>query len=149
MSTGIGRGKYHVAMFTGAASTDMEAMIELGIPIAKLSRTLAEGGTVEVRGTLTVLEGSPHPKAGQLFVNWFLSREGQQARLDLTTDEDVAPSLRTDLTQGKVTDQTWAKLAEIDPTSAMSQSTPEWFAARDEVIEFTRVIFAELGLYGQ
>ena len=149
MSTGIGRGKYHVAMFTGAASTDMEAMIELGIPIAKLSRTLAEGGTVEVRGTLTVLEGSPHPKAGQLFVNWFLSREGQQARLDLTTDEDVAPSLRTDLTQGKVTDQTWAKLAEIDPTSAMSQSTPEWFAARDEVIEFTLVIFAELGLYGQ
>ena len=149
MSTGIGRGKYHVAMFTGAASTDMEAMIELGIPIAKLTRTLAEGGTVEVRGTLTVLNKSPHPKAGQLFVNWFLSREGQQARLDLTTDEDVSPSLRTDLTQGRVTDSTWAKLQAVDPASAMSQSTPEWFAARDEVTAFTRAIFAELGLYAQ
>ena len=149
MATGIGRGKYDVAFFTGAASTDMEAMIELGIPIAKLTRTLSEGGTVEIRGTLTVLADSPHPKAGQLFVNWFLSRDGQQARLDLTTDEDVSPSLRTDLTQGKVTDRNWAKLKEIDPASAMSQSTPEWFAARDGVIGWTRVIFAELGLYGQ
>ena len=123
--------------------------MELGIPIAKLTRTLSEGGTVEVRGTLTILNNSPHPKAGQLFINWFLSKDGQQTRLDLTTDEDVSPSLRTDLTQGRVTDRTWAKLQSIDPASAMSQSTPEWFAARDEVIAFTRVIYAELGLYAQ
>ena len=149
MSVGIGRGKYSVAFFTGAASTDMEALIGLGLPVAKLTRTLAEGGTVEIRGTLTVLDQAPHPKAAQLFVNWFLSREGQQARLDLTTDEDVSPSLRTDLAQGKVSDRQWAQLAATDPASAMSQSTPEWFAARDGVIAWTREIFAELGYYGQ
>ncbi|MCH7608424.1 MAG: extracellular solute-binding protein [Chloroflexi bacterium] len=149
MSTGIGRGKYHVAMFTGAASTDMEAMMDLGIPIAKLTRTLSEGGTVEVRGTLTVLERSPHPKAGQLFVNWFLSKEGQQTRHDLTADTDLSPSLRTDLEQGKVPDRQWEQLKVLDPASAISQSTPEWFKARDEVIDFTRAIYAELGLYAQ
>ena len=148
LATGIGRGKYDVAFFTGASATDMEAMIELGIPLAKLTRTLAEGGTVEVRGTMTILDRAPHLKASQLFVNWFLSKDGQQTRHDLIDDEDPSPSLRTDLTQGRVSDRSWSLLKTIDPAKAMSQSTPEWFAARDEVIAWTRVIFAELGYYG-
>ena len=149
LATGIGRGKYDVAFFTGASSTDMEAMIELGIPLAKLTRTLAEGGTVEVRGTMTIFDRAPHPKASQLFVNWFLSKDGQQTRHDLVNDDSPSPSLRTDVTQGRIPDDQWALLKTIDPAKAMSQSTPEWFAARDEVLAWTRVIFAELGLYGQ
>ena len=149
MANGIGRGKYSVAFFTGQASTDMEAMIDLGLPVGKLERTLAEGGTVEVRGTMTVLGSAPHPKAAQLFVNWFLSKEGQQTRHDLVNDVDPSPSLRTDLTQGRVSDRQWNLLKTLDPSKAMSQSTPEWFAARDEVIAWTREIFAELGHYGQ
>ena len=149
MATGIGRGKYDVAFFTGQASTDMEAMIELGIPIAKLNRTLAEGGTVEIRGTLSVFDQAPHPKASQLFVNWYLSRDGQQTSANLINDEDPSPSLRSDLTQGNVSDRQWNLLKTIDPASAMSQSSPEWFAARDEAIAFTRELYAELGLYAQ
>ena len=149
MATGIGRGKYDVAFFTGQASTDMEAMIDLGIPIAKLNRTLAEGGTVEIRGTLSVFDQAPHPKASQLFINWYLSRDGQQTSANLINDEDPSPSLRSDLTQGNVSDRQWNLLKTIDPASAMSQSTPEWFAARDEAIAFTRGLFAELGLYAQ
>ena len=148
MSNGIGRGKYDVAFFTGQASTDMEAMIDLGLPVAALTRTLAEGGTVEVRGTMTVIDQAPHPKAAQLFVNWFLSRDGQQTRHDLVNDVDPSPSLRTDLTQGRISDRQWNLLKTLDPASAMSQSTPEWFASRDEVIAWTREIFAELGHYG-
>ena len=148
MANGIGRGKYAAAMFTGAASTDMEAMIELGLPVGKLERTLAEGGTVEVRGTLTAFERAAHPKAAQLFVNWYLSRDGQQARHDLTTDEDLSPSLRTDLTQGKVSDRQWSQLQVLDPASALSQSTPVWFAARDESAVFLRETYAELGVLG-
>ena len=124
-------------------------MIELGIPLAKLTRTLAEGGTVEVRGTMTIFDRAPHPKASQLFVNWFLSKDGQQTRHDLVNDDSPSPSLRTDVTQGRIPDDQWALLKTIDPAKAMSQSTPEWFAARDEVLAWTRVIFAELGLYGQ
>ena len=149
MANGIGRGKYAVAFFTGQASTDMEAMIDLGLPVQRLSRTLAEGAAVEVRGTMTILKQAPHPKAAQLFVNWYLSQEGQQTVHDLTEDPDVAPSLRTDVTQGKVSDRQWGLLQDLDPSQAMSQSTPEWFAARDEVIEWSRGIFAELGLYAQ
>ena len=149
MATGIGRGKYDLAFFTGQASTDMEAMIDLGIPIAKLNRTLAEGGTVEIRGTLSVFDQAPHPKASQLFINWYLSRDGQQTSANLINDEDPSPSLRSDLTQGNVSDRQWNLLKTIDPASAMSQSTPEWFAARDEAIAFTRELYAELGLYAQ
>ena len=148
MVNGVARGKYAVAIFTGAAAAEMEAMSALGLPVAKLTRTLAEGGTVEIRGTMTVVERAPHPKAAQLFVNWFLSRDGQQTRSDLIDDDDASPSLRTDLTQGKITDRAWNLLKTIDPRQAMSQSTPEWFAARDEAIAWTREIFTELGHYG-
>ncbi|MCH7654568.1 MAG: extracellular solute-binding protein [Chloroflexi bacterium] len=148
MANGLARGKYHIAMFTGAASTDMEAMMALGLPVGKLTRTLSEGGTVEIRGTLTILESAPHPKAAQLFVNWYLSREGQQARLDLTEDSDVSPSLRTDLTQGKVSDRQWEQFLALDPASAISQSTPEWFVARDGVNEWLVSIYTELGIGG-
>ena len=148
MANGIGRGKYAAAMFTGAASSDLEALIELGLPVGKLTRTLAEGGTVEIRGTLTALERAPHPKAAQLFVNWYLSRDGQQTRHDLTADEDLSPSIRTDVTQGKVSDRQWDQLKTLDPASAISQSTPEWFAARDESGAFVRVLYAELGILG-
>ena len=149
MANGMGRGKYSLAFFTGQASTDMDVMASLGLPVDRLERTLAEGGTVEIRGTMTVLKNAPHPKAAQLFVNWYLSRDGQQATLDLVNDDDPSPSLRTDLTQGKVTDRQWNQLQGLDPASAMSQSSPEWFAARDDAIAWTREIFAELGLYAQ
>ena len=71
----------------------------------------------------------------------------EQTRHDLTTDEDLSPSLRTDLTQGKVSDRQWNQLKVLDPASAMSQSTPEWFAARDGSAAWLREIYAELGLY--
>ena len=126
----------------------MEAMIELGLPVAKLTRTLAEGPTVEVRGTITILDRAPHIKAAQLFVNWFLSRDGQQTRHDLVEDDDPSPSLRTDLTQGKVSDRQWALVKTIDPSRAMSQSTPEWFQAGAEVNAWLKEIFAETHHYG-
>ena len=148
MSNGVGQGKYDVALFTGQASTDMDAMAGLGIPVHRLERTLAEGAAVEVRGTMTILKQAPHPKAAQLFVNWYLSQDGQQTVHDLTNDPDVSPSLRTDLTQGKVSDRQWGLLQDLDPAQALSQSTPEWFASVDEATEWLKVIFTDLGLYG-
>ena len=55
----------------------------------------------------------------------------------------MSPSRRTDLTKGKVTDRAWAQLQAIDPASAMSQSTPEWSAAREEVLGFLRTLATE------
>ena len=148
LANGMGRGKYDLAFFTGQASTDMDAMIDLGLPVARLSRTLSEGSAVEIRGTMTVMKNAPHPKAAQLFVNWQLTQDGQQTVHDLTNDPDVAPSLRTDVTQGRVSDRQWALFQNIDPAQALSQSTPEWFAAVEEVTDWLRVIWAELGQYG-
>ena len=148
VANGLGRGKYDVAFFTGQASTDIDAMSELGLPVKRLERTLSEGSAVEIRGTMTVMKQAPHPKAAQLFVNWQLTQDGQQTVHDLTTDADVSPSLRTDVTQGRVSDRQWALLQDLDPAQALSQSTPEWFAAREEVTDWLRVIHAELGQYG-
>ena len=148
ISNGTARGKYDIAFFTGQGATDMDRLGDLGLPVAKLPRTLAEGSAAEIRGTMTILKNAPHPKAAQLFVNWQLSRDGQQTVHDLTNDADVSPSLRTDVTQGRVSDRQWELIQNLDPAQALSQSTPEWFATFDEATEWLRGLYAELGLYG-
>ena len=148
ISTGTARAKYDIAFFTGQGATDLDVLGELGLPVAKLTRTLAEGSAAEIRGTMTIMKQAPHPKTAQLFVNWYLSQDGQQTVHDLTNDADVSPSLRTDLTQGRVTDRQWALIQNLDPAQALSQSSPEWFATFDEATEWLRGLYAELGLYG-
>lgn len=60
---------------------------------------------------------------------------------------DVDRSLRTHVTQGRVPDDVWALLQTVDPSKVTSQSTPEWFAAVEEMKQFLRDISIELGVY--
>jgi iron(III) transport system substrate-binding protein len=46
-------------------------------------------------GTLWLVNKAPHPNAAKVYLNWFLSKEGQEAWTSITTDNsrrlDVAP----------------------------------------------------------
>jgi ABC-type Fe3+ transport system substrate-binding protein len=70
-----------------------------GLPIKDV-RLPRETGVLEARGSccITVLRNAPHPNAAKLFLNWFLSREGQTElhnidppRSFTSLREDVAP----------------------------------------------------------
>jgi len=52
-----------------------------------------------IYGTITLMDRAPHPNAAKVFVNWFLSREGQiSLQRSLARAEDNAPdSLRVDI----------------------------------------------------
>lgn len=144
---GIARGKWDVGLFAASAGPDLEAMGSLRLPVGKLDRTLAEGPRVTVSDQMAIVNRQPHPAAQKLFVNWYYTREGQQARQDLMDRADVDPSLRTDVTQGRVPDDVWALLQTVDTSKVTSQSTPEWFAAVEEMKQFLRDISIELGIY--
>ena len=104
LADGLARGKYDFGIFVGRAGGDLDKMAAIGLPVLKLKRTLDEGPALQTGGSISVLDRAPHPRAAQLFVNWFLSREGQNFRNTFVADENPEPSLRTDVVQGKVSD---------------------------------------------
>ena len=80
---------------------EVEKAIKQGLPLGEMLN-LQEGGTLSAGGgTLTFIDGAPHPNAAKLFVNWLLSREGQiqfQAR-------DGSDSRRIDIPKQNVMQQ--------------------------------------------
>ena len=75
----VGRGRYPIAI--GASSTLAFEMKKKGLPIEIFgSAALQEGGVVSAgSATVMVPKNAPHPNAAKLYLNYFLSREGQYA----------------------------------------------------------------------
>jgi iron(III) transport system substrate-binding protein len=76
---------------------DRAAMQKL--PVAELDPYQVEEqpGIGSGSGALVLLNQHPHPYAARVFINWFLSPEGQTAFLQANTDELRVSSLREDL----------------------------------------------------
>ena len=76
---------------------DRAAMQKL--PVAELDPYQVEEqpGIGSGSGALVLLSQHPHPYAARVFINWFLSPEGQTAFLQANTDELRVSSLREDL----------------------------------------------------
>jgi ABC-type glycerol-3-phosphate transport system substrate-binding protein len=91
----LSQGKYALCFL--CRRIDRAAMQKL--PVAELDPYQIEEqpGIGSGSGALVVLTQQPHPYAARLFVNWFLSPEGQTAFLQANTDEFRIGSLREDL----------------------------------------------------
>jgi ABC-type Fe3+ transport system substrate-binding protein len=147
---GLARGKYDIILCCDRAA---RPLMKLGLPVKALTdqRVLKEGLVAEVRGTFSVLDKAPHPNAAQLFANWFFSRDGQTAKQTLTIDLDASPSLRSDVPQGKITDQEWAGVRQIRQLVAerritvLNLGSPQYFQAQDESSEKVTRILKETG----
>lgn len=93
----LARGKYPVALWP--LTVWMAEFQKAGAPVAHIE--VKEGVYLSAGGAnLTLLKNAPHPNAASIFINWFLSKEGQMhmqkstrvssARVDLPTG-DVDP----------------------------------------------------------
>ena len=74
-------GKKGIGLFLGGID-DMVFLAEQGAPIKVVTKPLKEGGIISGGGSSSVImlmNKAPHPNAAKLFLNWFLSREGQTA----------------------------------------------------------------------
>jgi iron(III) transport system substrate-binding protein len=106
----LSSGKYQICF----ACRDTEMAIKQGLPVGEVDPlSLKEGGN-EIGGgsssVLAFLNKAPHPNAAKLFVNWFLSRQGQilwqrvmnkvvvegsdSMRIDIPKDDVLADSKR-------------------------------------------------------
>ncbi len=109
LADGVARGKYTMAIFAGSAGRDIDRLGRRGLPVANFGRILEqpvkERPRLEGTGSgnsLMVINRRPHPYAAKLFINWFLSKEGQtimHTKSERTPDQ----SFRADVTEmGKV-----------------------------------------------
>jgi ABC-type glycerol-3-phosphate transport system substrate-binding protein len=73
-------GKFPLCIRCNAGSEVGKAK-EQGLPIGFLdTESWKEGGSSSAAGgTLGIPSRAPHPNAAKVFINWFLSREGQMA----------------------------------------------------------------------
>jgi iron(III) transport system substrate-binding protein len=74
-------GKY--ALYFIPAGSDTTDMTDQGLPVKDFLRPLKEGAQIGASGTgtLAVFSKAAHPNATRLFVNWWLSKEGQVAAM--------------------------------------------------------------------
>ena len=72
-----------------------------GLPVAELNPYEIEEkpGIGSGSGALALMNRHPHPHSAKVFINWFLSLEGQTAFRQANTDELRVGSLREDLPQ--------------------------------------------------
>ena len=97
----LAQGKYAIGVATQGSV--IEPMMQLKVPLLQL---VPEEGTYLASGStcLALVNRAPHPNATKIFVNWFLTKDGQTTlskamgsqsyRLDVPTDHLKPQSLR-------------------------------------------------------
>ena len=100
---GLARGQYALAIFvSGSARNDLDELGEKGQPVAAFTNALNERPTVGPAGSSSAihqLDRAPNAAAAQLFLNWWLTIEGQTIRHELS-DSPPPVSLREDVPFG-------------------------------------------------
>jgi iron(III) transport system substrate-binding protein len=75
--------------------------MEQGLPVAEVSpyHFKEVPGIGSNNGAIGLMNSQPHPKAARVFINWYLSREGQIAfrQANNTQEDDTTTSMREDL----------------------------------------------------
>jgi iron(III) transport system substrate-binding protein len=129
-------GKF--ALFFIPAGNDTTDMTDQGLPVKDFLRPLKEGGQIGASGTgtLAVFNKAAHPNATRLFVNWWLSKEGQ---ISAMTANPLDESLRQDVPKDMV------RVERRRVTGARYQFTdadPASQGGSDQIIEFMKTVLA-------
>lgn len=77
LADSLAKGKVNLTI--GLSYYTFAPFVKAGLPVKPLPE-LKEGGYVSNgSGALSVVKNSPHPNATRVFINWLLSKEGQEA----------------------------------------------------------------------
>lgn len=89
----LGQGRFLIAL--GPPETISEDLHKRGVPISLIPpQQLREGGDLSPGpASLALMNRAPHPNAAKVYINWFLTREGQAEFSKVTG----IPSLRVDV----------------------------------------------------
>ena len=76
LAEALAKGKLAITLGIGLAQT--EPFVKAGLPIKDLPDPSEGNPSSNGYGTLAVVKNPPHPNATKVFVNWLLSKEGQE-----------------------------------------------------------------------
>ncbi|HEY7217315.1 MAG TPA: extracellular solute-binding protein [Candidatus Binatia bacterium] len=76
LAEALAKGKVALALGIGVAQT--EPFVKAGLPLKSLPELREGSPSSNGYGTLAILKEPPHPNAAKIFVNWLLSKEGQE-----------------------------------------------------------------------
>jgi len=101
----LAKGKFAIALRTAPEASTLDKARAQGLPVNWFSpghfkeAVAISGGPHHVG----VVNRAPHPNAAKLFINWFLSREGQLAVQNMAAKEpEGVDSLRMDIPKDMV-----------------------------------------------
>ena len=76
LAEALAKGK--VALTLGIGTAQTEPFVKAGLPLKSLPEPREGTPSSNGYGSLAILKNSPHPNATKIFVNWLLSKEGQE-----------------------------------------------------------------------
>jgi iron(III) transport system substrate-binding protein len=86
---------------------DIDKAVQQGLPVDEIAPDkLKEGGTIGGGGSsvIALVNRAPHPNAAKVFINWYLSREGQSVWQKVMNVKEVeaSDSMRVDIAKDEV-----------------------------------------------
>ena len=113
----VARGAYPIGI---GLDTSVEQFRVEGFPVERVFPADGPGSVLGGYSVVKVFNGRPHPNAAFVFVNWLLSREGQEAYAAGIKE----PSLRTDVSTAGIPDY----LIPRPGTKYPDQYTQDWLS---------------------
>ena len=137
----VAKGKFAMVVAGGGTGSDLDALGALGAPVGAINKEFKEGGDLSASGSthnVTVPINRPHPNAAKLWVNWWLSQEGQT--LMHTMSEDGADqTLREDVTDWGETDPNVRRME--GQSYYFFDTDPVYIAKRQEATEYVTAAY--------
>lgn len=120
----LATGKYSLYLFP--SSGDPAKAKQQGLPVDEITH-IREGASMHSgAGGIALMNRAPHPNAAKLYINWFLSREGQTA-WQKSNDRN---SLRTDIRKDYISD--WRSRVPKEGEDYIFLALPQ-YASRDPI----------------
>ena len=156
IADGLAQGKWDIALFGGGR--DLDALRNLGLPVDELTeqKLINPGASTELGGSHVLIDQAPHPNAAALWLNWWLSQEGQSVHRDNLQQFGAqdSGSLRSDVPQYTTTDSSWETIQLIpewieqgilDDKLIVFEQNEEWHSVRENMRDHFNALYSELG----
>ena len=138
----IALGGHAFATFDQGAGTQLATLALEGLAVADWTKNLKEGGVMKTTSSLAwlgMMDRAPNPNAAKLFLNWFLTQEGQTVYHTVFVGSP-SPSLREDVPPGSTLPRERRVPGAVYEMGSLDTSLPD---LRAEAVDFAQRTFLE------